>query len=154
MIQLVDKRNRLEPKIFKISKLVKIQSHLYIKVTFGTTKHGHYRQVVAIQKHCKYWLLNKMVIIYRFSKKVSHQIGRENYLGWNQTFIKFVEAANNLTKLVQVGKLLTKLLKFDNKFTKFVEFANEFTKFVGLSNNFFEVRKSYKQLYKVRATRQ
>ena len=71
MIQLVDKRNRLEPKIFKISKLVKIQSHLYIKVTFGTTKHGHYRQVVAIQKHCKYWLLNKMVIIYRFSKKVS-----------------------------------------------------------------------------------
>ena len=89
-----------------------------------------------------------------FLKKSACQIGRENYLGWNQTFIKFVEAANNLTKLVQVGKLLTKFLKFDNNFTKFVEFANEFTKFVGLSNNFFEVRKSYKQLYKVRATRQ
>ena len=35
-----------------------------------------------------------------FLKKLAYQIGYENCLGPNQPFTKFVEAANNLTKLV------------------------------------------------------
>ena len=87
----------------------------------------------------------------------------ENYLGGNQPFAKFVEAANNLTKLVETGKLFTKFVKlnnftkfveFDNNFIKFVEFANSFMKFVGLTSNFYEVQRSCKRLYKIHGIHQ
>ena len=87
-----------------------------------------------------------------FLKKSTGQIWRENYLGRNKPFTKFVEAANNLTKLVEVGKHFTKFVKFannltnfvefTNSFTKFVEFDNNFTKFVGLADKIYEVRRS------------
>ena len=91
-----------------------------------------------------------------FRKKSACQIWCENYLGRNQPFTKFVEAANNFMRLVEVGKHLTKFVKFANNFTKFkefanifrkfVEFANNFTKFMGLVNSFYEVRRSCEQL--------
>ena len=83
-----------------------------------------------------------------FLKKSGCQIWRKNYLGQNQHFTKFVEAANNLTKFVNFADNLTKFKEFANNFTKFVEFANNFTKFKGLVNNFYEVHRSCKQLYK------
>ena len=99
-----------------------------------------------------------------FLKRSACQIWRENYLGQNQPFTKFIEAANNLTKLVEVGKYFTKLLKFATNFANFIEFAknfinfiefaNNFTKFVGLTNNFYEACRSCKQLYKDRGTHQ
>ena len=92
--------------------------------------------------------------MYRFSKNSAWQIWRENHLGRNQPFTKFVEAANNSMKLVEVGKHFMKFVKFSNNFTKFIEFANNFKKFVGLTNNFYEVRRSCEKLCKVRGTRQ
>ena len=71
-----------------------------------------------------------------FLKKSVCQILRENYLGWNQPFTKFVEAANNLTKFVEVGKHFTKFVKFANNCTKFIELVNNFTKFVEFANIF------------------
>ena len=98
-----------------------------------------------------------LVIMYRFSKKVS--LSNLTWkLPWAKPTFKFVEAANNLTKLVEVGKHFTRLLKFANNFTKFVEFANNFmkfvefasnfTKFVGLAKNFWKVRKTCKKFMK------
>ena len=91
--------------------------------------------------------------------KSACQIWHENYLGWNQHFTKFVEAASNFKKLLEVGKLFKKFLKFAsnflklaefvNNFRKFAEFANNFTKFVGLTNNFYKACRSCKQLCKV-----
>ena len=127
-----------------------LQLNLYITTTFGTTKTCLYRQVVVIQKHCKNTVSNDHLIKWSLCtdilKKSACQIWCENYLGWNQPFTKFVEAANNLTKLVEVGKHLTKFVEFVNIFTKFAEFANNFAKFVGFANNFYEVRKSCEQL--------
>ena len=84
-----------------------------------------------------------------FLKKSAWQIWHENYLGQNQSFAKFLEAAIIFTKLVEVGKHFTKFIKFTNNFIKFVQFANnfmnfgEFTnnfmKFVGLTNNLLKV---------------
>ena len=115
--------------------------------------------------------------MYKFSKKnqpVKSDV--KNYLGRNQPFTKFVEAANNLTKLIDVGKHFTRSIKITNNFRKFVEFAktyevrrirqqlyenlpttlrefaNNFTKFVGLAKDFYEVRRSCEQLYKVCGT--
>ena len=65
-----------------------------------------------------------------FLKKSACQFWHENYLGQSQTFSKFVEPSNKLTKLAEVGK----------HFTKFV---NNFTT---------EVRRICKQLYKVCGT--
>ena len=97
-----------------------------------------------------------------FLKKSACQIWRENYLGWNQPFTKFVEAENNLTKLVVVENHFPKFVKLVNNFTKFIELANNFMKFaelannfmkfVGLVKNFYEVRRSCEQLCKVRGT--
>ena len=88
-----------------------------------------------------------------FLKMSAWQIWRENHLGRNQPFTKFVEAANNLMK-IEVGKHFMKFVKFSNNFSKFIEFANNFKKFVGLANNFYEVRRSCEKLYKVRGTLQ
>ena len=91
-----------------------------------------------------------------FLKKSACQVWRENYLGRNQPFTKFIEAAINFTKLVEVRKHFTKFVKFAKNSTNFAEFANNFTKFVELAinfmkfvclgNNFYEVWKSYEQL--------
>ena len=54
------------------------------------------------------------------------------------SFLKFIEAANNFTKL-EVRK----------NFAKFVKFSNNFAKFVGLADNFYEVHGSCKQFCKV-----
>ena len=137
MIQLVDKRNRLEPKIFKISKLVKIQSHLYIKVTFGTTKHGHYRQVVAIQKHCKYWLLNKMVIIYRFSKKVSVS-NRTWKLPWvKPTFYKVRRSCKQLNEVSRSGKAFDEVPKIWEQLYKVCRIRQRIYKVCGTRKQLF-----------------
>ena len=106
--------------------------------------------------------LIKWLLCASFLKKSACQIWCENYLGWNQPFTKFIEAANNLPKLVEVEKHFTKLVKFANNFTKFAEFANNFmkfiefannsTKFVGLATNFYQVCRSCKQFYKVHGT--
>ena len=112
-----------------------------------------YRDTVS-NNHLIKWLLCTV-----FVKKSACQIWRENYLGQNQSFTKFVEAASNFTKLVEIGKHFKKFVKFTNNFTKFVElvnnftkfieFANNFTKFLGLASKFYEVRRSCEQLYKV-----
>ena len=75
--------------------------------------------------------------MYKFSKKnqpVKSDV--KNYLGRNQPFTKFVEAANNLTKLIDVGKHFTRSIKTTNNFRKFVEFAKT-----------YEVRRIRQQLY-------
>ena len=122
-----------------------------------------YRNIVSSDHLIKWALCNKVVVVYRISKKVSlsNLIWK---LLWVKPTFKFVEAANNLTKLVEVGKHFTKLVKFANNFMKFIEFANIFTKiveytnnctkFMGLANNFYEGLRSCEQLYKVRGTRQ
>ena len=79
--------------------------------------------------------LIKLSLFTGFLKKPACQIWCENYLGWNQPFTKFVEAANNLKKL-EVGKPFAKFVKFENNFTKFIEFANNYTKFAEFANNF------------------
>ena len=121
-------------------------SNLNITATFGTTKTWSlYRNTVSNEPLIKWSLCTG------FLKKSACQIWRENYLGRNQPFTKFVEPANNLTKLVEVGNRFTKLVKSANNFTKFVEFTNNFTKF---AKNVYEVHRSCEQLYKVRGTRQ
>ena len=134
-----------------------------------------YRNTVS-NNHLIKWLLCT-----GFLKKSACQIWHENYLGSNQPFMKFIEAANNFTKLLEVGKHYTKFVKFANNFMKIVEFAVNFTKFVNLpttlqssrdsqttfmmfveaANNFTKlaeerklhnIRKRCKQLYKVCGT--
>ena len=100
--------------------------------------------------------LIKGLLCTSFLKMSACQVWRENYLGRNQS--KFVEAANNLTKLVEVDKHFIKLVKFVNNFRNFVELAhnfmklvelaNNFRKFVGLANNFCKVRKTFKNFVK------
>ena len=133
--------------ILDIPSLTEIlQSNLYIWPLLGPLKYSCYRQVVVVQKHSKQQPLNKVVIMYRYSEKSACQIWREYYLGLNQPFTKFVEAANNLTKLAEVGKHITKFVELANILTNFVEFANNFVKFVEFPNNFYEVHRSCEQL--------
>ena len=54
------------------------------------------------------------------------------------SFMKFVEAANNFTKLAEVRKI----------FAKFIKLVNNFMKFVGLANNFWKVHKTCKNFMK------
>ena len=89
-----------------------------------------------------------------FLKKSICQIWCENYLGQNQPFTKFVEAANKLMKLVEVGKYFMKLVKFANNLTEFVEFANNFMKFIEFTNNFMKfVRLTKKLLWSLQKLR-
>ena len=88
------------------SQMSIIQLNQYITATFGTTKTWSlYRNTVSNKPLIK-WLLCT-----GFLRKSASQIWHENYLGQNQPFTKFIEAANNLMKLVEVGKHFMKLVK-------------------------------------------
>ena len=104
----------------------------------GPLKHGHYRQVVTIQKHCKYQPLNKVVIMYRFSKKVS-----PSNLIWKlpwakQTFYKVWKTCKQLNKVSRSGKALHQVRKICRRLYKVRR----------ICQRLYTVRRICQQLYK------
>ena len=65
--------------------------------------------------------LIKWSLCKRFLKKSACQIWREKYLGRNQPFTKFVEAANNFTKLKGLANNFWEVRKTRKNFMKFVD---------------------------------
>ena len=112
----------------------------------GPLKHGHYRQVVIIQKHWKLQPLNKVVIMYRFSKKVS--LSNLTWkLSWAKpTFYKVHRSCKQLNEVSRSGKVLHKVTKICNQLCKFHRICQKLYKLHRICQQLYKVCGTHKHL--------